>query len=177
MDPTLTTALVVAIPTVLSTVFMPIFLAWMAYSQKRQDKIEEYARQDLVAARAEAAAKELLESNKKIAAQTDQVATQAAEAAKLLLAANERVSQDTKLTNVKLDTIHGLVNSNMTAAMQAELDATMRERAVMQELMELKKGMGKEPTVDTLAALKSATDRTHELNTILADRLASRPVS
>src|SRR5512140_1941118 len=68
----------------------------------------------------------------------DEVARKAADAADALLEAN-------KTTNSKLEVIHTLVNSNMTAAMQAELDATERELALMKSVVELHRVAGKAP--------------------------------
>ncbi len=135
------TALIVAIPTVLSSTFVPLTYAWMTNRARQQEKREDFARQDVVAAR--------------------------------LLAANERVANDTKVTNTKLDTIHTLVNSNMTAAMQAELDATTRELAVIRELIAVKQGIGQSPSVDALAAERAAHDKIAELTVVLTDRKKS----
>jgi hypothetical protein len=171
IDTTIATALIIAVPTVIATSVVPIFLAILTNGARRAEKIEEYARQDLVTARTQEVAKQAAEAASLLAARQDDAAAQAAIAAKLLLAANERVAASAKATNNKLDTIHTLVNSNMTAAMQSELDATVRELAVMMELIELKKGMGTHPSVDTLAALKSANDKIVELGAVLRDRL------
>jgi hypothetical protein len=56
-------------------------------------------------------------------------------------------------TNGKLDVIHVLVNSNMTAAMRSELEAVTRELAVMREMIALRKEQGREPSAETLAAV------------------------
>ncbi len=189
IDSAILVALIVAIPTVLASTFTPLAIAIIANQARRREKFEDYARQDLVAERAAQAADTLIESNRKMALQTTQVAAQAseaanllsirqddaaakaAEAAALLLRSNERVAESTKITNAKLDTIHTLVNSNMTAAMQAELDATVRERAVIIELVHLKKDIGQENTVEALAALKAAEEKIEELTAVLSDRL------
>ena len=89
---------------ILTGTVSPILVGWFAAKRDRRNKKEDYDRQDVVAAKA-------------------------AEAAILLLAANERVAKTAAVTNQKLDVIHTLVNSNMTAAMQAELDAINKERA------------------------------------------------
>lgn len=74
------------------------------------------------------------------------------------------------ITNSKLDVIHTLVNSNMTAAMQAELDATVRELALMREVIALKSEHGRDPSADALAAIESTTKKIAELRAVLADR-------
>src|SRR6185503_6664284 len=91
-------ALIVAIPAFAAPVLMAILTNWLASKDKKLD----YARQDAVAKKVE-------------------------DAANLLRASNDKVAETTKVTNGKLDLIHTLVNSNMTAAMQSELNATVRE--------------------------------------------------
>lgn len=73
-------------------------------------------------------------------------------------------------TNGKLDVIHVLVNSNMTAAMQAELDAIKREIVMMREVAALNLAAGREPTVEALAAIEATQVKIAELESQLADR-------
>jgi hypothetical protein len=78
-----------------------------------------------------------------------------------------------KLFTLMLDhlkVIHTLVNSNMTAAMQAELDATIRELAMMQEVIDIKRSVGQEPSPASLAALQRTEERVGELRATLQDR-------
>ncbi len=96
---------------------------------------------------------------------------QAEEAARLLLAANERVAATAKITNNKLDRIHTLVNSNLTASMQAELDATVRELVMMKEVVALNKEAGREPSSDALGAISFTENKISELSVIISDRL------
>ncbi len=90
-----------------------------------------------------------------------------------LLASNEQLKVTGGVANDKLDAIHTLVNSNMTAAMQAELDATVRELAMMREVIGLNKAAGREPTAESLAAKEMTKTRIAELQATLADRLRS----
>jgi hypothetical protein len=131
---------------------------------KRKEKDQDYAREDAVAKQAAEAARLLVERQ-------DAMASKAAEAARLLAVNTEAVAKTAQRTSDKLDVIHTLVNSNMTAAMQAELDATVREAAMIQEVMDLKKTSGVDPTVEALAALKSARNKIAELTSTLTDRL------
>ncbi len=139
-------ALIVAVPAIVTGAIAPLATVLITNRSRRKDKEQDWARQDAVAA-------------------------QAAEAAKLLLAANERVAETTATTNAKLDVIHVLVNSSMTAAMQAELDATVRELAMMGEVIELKRANGHEPSIAALAAVKTTELRIGELKATLADRM------
>lgn len=77
-------------------------------------------------------------------------------------------------TNSKLDTIHTLVNSNMSAALAAELSATERELAMMHEVIELKRESGRQPTQMTLDALKITEGRIAELRARADDRLQAQ---
>jgi hypothetical protein len=73
--------------------------------------------------------------------------------------------------NGKLNTIHTLVNSNMTASMQAELDATKRELAMMHEVIDLKKRAGHDPTPGALEAITFTEGQIADLRARLDDRL------
>jgi len=103
----------------------------------------------------------------------DKVAAQAAIAAELLVKSNAVVAETAKITNVKLDVIHTLVNSSMTAAMQAELDATTRELAMMHEIVELKEAAGRKPLPVAERAITLTEGRIAELEHQLADRRVS----
>jgi len=70
----------------------------------------------------------------------------------------------------KLDSIHDLVNSNMTAAIAAERNAHIATVTMMLEVIEMKRANGHEPNVKTLAALAVIEARIAELNATLADR-------
>jgi len=136
------TALIVAVPAVLS----PLLLSWLTNRHRRQEKFEDYERQDLVAAKAE-------------------------EAARLLLAANERVAEATKETNEKLvdvakvtGVIHTLVNSQLTGSKQSEFNAITRELALLQEIG------GSKPSERIRKAIKIAETSLAELAAVLADR-------
>jgi hypothetical protein len=142
MADTVTLGIVVAI---CSTVG-PVLVALVQSRNRRKEKAQDYAREDAVAERA-------------------------AVAARLLAVNTQKVVDSTQETHDKLDVIHVLVNSNMTAAMQAELDATVREAAMIQEVIDLKRNHGIEPTVEALATLESARKKISELRAELADRL------
>lgn len=82
----------------------------------------------------------------------------------------ETAAVATVVTNGKLDVIHTLVNSSMTAALQSELDAIVRELAMMNEVIALHKAAGREPSKQALAALLSTDSRITELRASLAER-------
>ena len=159
---------VVVLVAIFSSITAPLIISAQAEKRHREDRQADWDRQDKVAAAAKQTADDLAVSQKRIA-------DQAAEAASLLLAANERVAHTAQVTNGKLDIIHQLVNSNMTAAMQAELDATVRELAMMREVIELKRAAGKEPTVEALAAETATMAKIGELTSTLQDRITNAP--
>jgi len=73
-------------------------------------------------------------------------------------------------TTYKLDSIHILVNSNMTAAMQSELDAITRELAMMKEVIALNRAAGREPSIEAVEALQLTEIKIDELAAQLDDR-------
>jgi hypothetical protein len=159
-------------------VLVPLYLVKSANNERRddnersdqrhrEDRQADWDRQDAVAAKAAKAAEDLSVSQKKIA-------DQAAVAARLLLANNERVATNQLETNGRLDVIHGLVNSTLSAAMQSEYDATKRELAMMREVMALKQSAGLSPTSETIAAITATETRLAELEQILIDRKATQ---
>jgi len=81
---------------------------------RRQDKKADYLRQDEVAERAKTDNAKLLESQEKLASQNN-------ETARLLVQSNEKSDHRSDVQDAKLDQIHTLVNSNLTAEMQARL--------------------------------------------------------
>jgi hypothetical protein len=129
--------------------------AWQRHGDakaRRADKEMDWARQDLVAA-------------------------QAAQAASLLLAENKKVAETAAVTNGKLDVIHILVNSNMTAAMQSELDATKREVVGLKEIVRLNKQGGQEPSNEALEVIRATEDKVAKLEAELRDRLKQTKVA
>ncbi len=168
MTPEVEIALIVGI----SSLSSPMILAWFTGRQLRASKKEDYARSDAVAAQAAEAARLLAE-------QQNMAATKAAEAATLLLASNERVAETADITLGKLDVIHTLVNSSLTAAMQSELDATISQVVLMKEIVGLKRDALRGTTTTTTTteaavALDTAEKRIKELTKGLADRKAQQ---
>ncbi len=91
-------AMIVALTTAITTTVTPVTMALLTARAARADRREDWMRQDAVAAKA-------------------------AEAAKLLIAANQRVEASARGTTEKLDDIHVLVNSNMSALKEALVTA------------------------------------------------------
>jgi hypothetical protein len=170
-DASSTSAIFIGFLVASSTVLSPLLLSVLTTRTRRKERIEDFERQDAVALQAAEAAKLLSERQ-------DAAANKAAEAARLLAVNTAKVAEtakdaaDTaKKANDKLDIIHVLVNSNMTAALQAELGATERELALMMEVIELRKGVGRDPNVETLATVEATRNKIGELRATLMDRM------
>lgn len=135
----------------LATTASPIILSVITANQRRKEKIEDYSRQDAVAA-------------------------QAAEAARLLLDANERVARQTATasteTQGQLRQIHTLVNSNLTQEMQARLVALDAQIVLTQEVMRLNTAGGIAPTEAARTALENLEHTAEGLRRSLTERAA-----
>jgi len=138
-----------------------VVIAWLSGHQRRsaavqdaelrrQEKQEDWNRADKVA-------RELRERD--------------AETARLLVEQNALVAATSKETHDKLEVIRVDVNSNMTAAMQGELDSAILSAALMRELIQLHRDAGREPSAETLATLKATDDKISELRAKIGDRL------
>jgi Na+-transporting NADH:ubiquinone oxidoreductase subunit NqrC len=125
---------------------VPVFLNNRA---QRAARLEDWARQDQVAARVEAVAEKAAEVGDQVANRVEAVASKAAEVA----AANTS----------RLDQIHTLVNSNLTAALQRELDATVVMQVALREVVALKRERGLEPDPESLAVLEDTRRRIEQL--------------
>jgi hypothetical protein len=167
VNPAYITAIISLLGVLVVGFLVPAYLLTRATRERREDQTHadeihradrdaEWDRQDKIAARAAKATADLAESQKKLAARADEATGQ------LLTAAAEE--------STKLDTIHRLVNSALTAAMQAEHDAVLRELAMMREVMELRRAGGTEPGAATLAAIDATETKLAELAAALATR-------
>jgi replicative DNA helicase len=70
----------------------------------------------------------------------------------------------------KLTVIHTLVNSTLSAALQAELDSTRREEMLLRELMTMRSDAGHEISDDQRAALGAVQRKIVDLSRSMADR-------
>ncbi len=107
----------------------------------------------------------------------DEVAAKAEEAAKLLLAANELVAENANVINGKLDQIHTLVNSNMTAAMKAELEATVQKLVLMRKIVDRDRADDIKVLPEALKAIRDVEEKIEELTATLNDRLRQTAIA
>jgi flagellar biosynthesis GTPase FlhF len=127
---------------VIATIISPLILSWATGRQRRKEKVQDWAREDEVARRAQVAADNLL------AGQTE---------------ATRQAKKAAAATKSALKEIHTLVNSDMTAARQSELTQTRALLVLMQAQTD--------PTESDIAAMDAQEIRVAELENILADRL------
>ena len=144
---TIAVAAIVAFASPLGAIFLAYLTGRQRQAEKRDDalrrlteKREDWRRQDEVADR-------LLKANSKVADR--------------LLEANSK-------TDDKLDEIHVLVNSNLTAAMQSELNSLHGQLALMNKVSALTGETAVDPTVEVIEA------RIKELSAQLKDRLEAQ---
>ena len=107
----------------------------------------------------------------------DKVARVAAEAARLLVANNDVVARTAAVTNGKLDQIHTLVNSNMTAAMRAELEATIEKLKLMRQIVDRDKADNIKVLPEALRAISEVEIKIGELQASLNDRLRQTQIA
>jgi hypothetical protein len=141
---------------------------------KKQEREEDYARQDLVAARVAVAAQQaadaaqlLVQAQHDTIARTDEVARLAAEAA-------SHINTQLKAIDDQGKKIHILVNSDMTAARTNERDQTKLTLLALIRVQALSANLGIPEDKAAVEAIAAAEARIAELNSILADRLAAQ---
>jgi hypothetical protein len=180
---------------IFASITAPLILIHRTERIHREDQLEQYRREDQVALRAQQAASDLMQQQERTAAAAaqlvKQVADQAAEAASKLQAAQQESiartdevarlaaisakTADAKLDQIDLQAkrIHTLVNSDMTAARQSELDQTRAMVVVLTRVIQLaNRTPGAQPDPQDVQALESARLRVTDLESILADRMA-----
>lgn len=148
---------VVAVVAVFTSITAPLILARRTERMHREDQLADYQRQDEVAREAKTAATTLLKQQ-----------VEAAEAARLR---DEAASDLLARIDAQADRIHTLVNSDMTAARQEELDQAEATIVVLQRVIGVARSKGTEPEPEDLVALRTARLRRDKLEQILADRM------
>lgn len=152
-----TAALIVAALIVAaSSTLCAIYLARQANTQRRAERAEDFAHQDQLAEKASEQTRRLIETNEKIARRTDETA---------------------RAIEGKLDVVHGLVNSGLTAAKQSELDAVERDLASLKEIVAIHRGAGREPDPATVDSVAQAERRAADLRAELIERRAADAVA
>lgn len=154
------------ITVVLIVVIASPFLQWWL---SRRTKREDWARQDKV-----------VEKAKKAAAQVSKAADLLKNAQADTIRRSDEVkkvaARESRAIRGQLGIIHNLVNSNVTALKQSELDGLRREVVLMDNIFKLSKAAGVEPTNDQLGALASTREKILNLETELEDRQTQQEI-
>lgn len=87
-----------------------------------------------------------------------------------LIQQNAIVAAANRVQNAKLDVIHTLVNSEMTAAKQSEHDARSNELVALLEAVDVRRLQGREPTTEGQTYLAGLRSRIAALRVELDER-------
>ncbi len=147
------TIIVLSVIAVFSSITAPLLITYATTRLRRQERLEDYARQDAIAQRVAEVARTAADNSAATERKLNQISQQA-------LQIREQANQ-----------IHILVNSDMTAARQAELDQTRAILAVLRRVTNLTVQQGAAPDPEDVQAIARAEHRVQELEQILADRL------
>jgi alkylhydroperoxidase/carboxymuconolactone decarboxylase family protein YurZ len=145
----------------------PILLLYFTERARHNDRQQDYDRQDELMERAATAAESLAVSNKQLA----EIAVTSSVSVDRKLEVIPKVIQSTaNETGRQLKQIHTLVNSNLTASMQGQLDATKRELVTLRELVALRKETGKDVDPKTLEQIVETEGLIERLAKMIAER-------
>jgi hypothetical protein len=136
-------------------VIAPAVLSVLTNRHRRQERAEDYRRQDAVAAQAADAARLLLESNRR-------VAIQAAEAS--------------DITQGQLRQIHTLVNNNLDEVLRAQLVALQRVAELTEEVTAIKGEANIPPDPKAQDVLTALYRQIGELKAQIRDRVSKTAV-
>jgi hypothetical protein len=84
--------------------------------------------------------------------------------------ASARLDAYQRDTTGRLSVIHTLVNSTLTASLQAQLDSNRRELVVMLEMADMRRRAGTEPSDDWNAAIGALRRHIDDLSAAMTDR-------
>jgi hypothetical protein len=149
--------ILVGVVAIFTSITAPLILSHRTERMHREDQLADYQRQDQVAREAKAAADALLAQQ---VAATEAARERDVESALML----GRI-------NAQADRIHTLVNSDMTAARQEELDQAESTIVILERVISTARAKGIQPGAEDLEALEAARTRRDRLEQILADRL------
>jgi hypothetical protein len=145
-----------------------------AAEERRREKAEDYARQDLVADRVAAAAREVADRAQLLLKAQEDAIVRTDEVARLAEAADTRISLQLTSIDELSQKIHILVNSDMTAARTAERDSLKLLVLALRQTHALNMKFGIPQSEHEEEEIKRVEDRIVELDLILADRHAAQ---
>ena len=89
---------------------------------------------------------------------------------RLRLVAVETAAAEAKTANTKLDQIHTLVNSNLTAEFENELELLQSNLALLKAAAETQQATGITPSAETIGVIENTRLRILRLTSVVADR-------
>lgn len=167
VDPTTITLAIIAFLTAIATPTIASIINAHTTARARE---ADWARQDQVAAAAEAAANRLVESQHTLAQAALKAAVASEHRGRAVAARLDQLDD-------KAAVIHDLVNSSMTAAMQSEYEAVVRDLRSQRQLLELYKAQGVEPSTETLDMIAAIAAKADELHLTLENRKRAQAAS
>jgi hypothetical protein len=167
LSETVILALIVAIPAALS----PVAIRWWdsrslakakaaEADERRADKEQDWARQDAVSDR-------LIASNALVAKSANKLL----ESSALVVASAAVTGERLQELVIGQKQIHTLVNSNLTAAKEAQLEALEAKLTVQHEMVVFREEAGKPVDIEARASMEATAIKITELKAELADRL------
>ncbi len=168
---------VAAIVSAFGVIISPLLMAWLLDRNQARAKQKDYERQDAVA-------KRLLDRQDLADKRTEEVAEQAKEVARQQAAhADEvarRLAENTAKQDAvnrektsKLDQIHVLVNSGLTAALEGQMEYAVANLALMEDNIARLRSEGKRPSEQTLVLIDHAKAKIVMLAAQLRERSAA----
>lgn len=143
----------------------PVLLIRANGRERRKDQIQTWKRDDKVAEQAAEAARLLLAAQRESIARTDEVAEHVA-------ASQSATEAKLEANAAKLEVIHKLVNSTLTAALLASLDASRGELVAVLKMADLQRAHGSGPSEDELASILALRRKVGELSAEMQEREA-----
>jgi hypothetical protein len=140
----------------------PALVTWLTIRangrERRKDQIQTWKRADAVAEQAAEAARLLLAAQQESIARTDAVA--------------KHVADSTTKTSAQLAVIHTLVNSTLTAALLASLDASRGELVAVLRMADMQREHGGVVSEEDAAAILALRRKVGELSAEMQEREA-----
>ncbi len=180
MDPGVEIALIVTCGTfagIVGTALSQTVISRMTASQRREERAEDRNERAEDRKRRDAVAEQAAEAARLLLDQQTSIAKKASEAAALLVQNTRHVAEQSVallVSNVKLekkvDVVHGLVNSALTTVKLSEYDGLVRELALKEENIILRRATGEMPSKDTIDYMEVLQAKIADLKVELADR-------
>jgi hypothetical protein len=144
---------------VVVSVISPMVLALLTNRQRRAEKREDWARQDLVAKHVEDVAKQAAEAASKVDTVRTDLGAQHVEVS----ARFDHIDQDNEQIHQANEEIHKLVNSKLTIALEGQLDSLLAQAILMRAEQNI-------TLPGASAALRAVEGRIESLQSTLMDR-------